>query len=225
MDLVVSAVTHRTLHSSAKPLPPAGARQPQHSEQPQQAAAAAERVGSRLGVPLAAAAADSQAGSEATPGAPLSAQPSTQSLQGLLGGPGSAAEVVGAASRAPADGSGGAARAALAAQQTVERRRLDLDALGSPRVVLTSAGMHRQQQLAVSSSDGEEEEGVAGGGGGGAAGDEPSSAPHSSALGGADSQQRPSRGGSDTGLACVASVELINAPLGMEESEQAELLS
>lgn len=199
LDAVVSAVTHRKLHPppAAKPLPAPG---PQHAQQ------AAERAGSRLGGPAAAlaAGADSQAAGDATPGGPLSAHPSTQSLQGLLGGPGAAAQ-------APA-----ASGAAGAAQQTVERRRLDLDALGSPHVVLTSAGMRRQQQMAVSSSeeDGAEADEAAAAG---APEDEPSSAQPSSLL--------PSRGGSDAGLAYAASVDLINAPVTMEESEEAEMLS
>ncbi|KAL4448467.1 hypothetical protein ABPG75_005686 [Micractinium tetrahymenae] len=226
MDPIVSAVTHRKLHPPppAKPLLPAGTHHPQHAQHPQQAAAAAERAASRLGVPAAAAAAaraDSLTAGDATPGGPLSAHPSTQSLQGLLG----AAGGLGAASDAPAaSGGGGAAGAALAAQQTVERRRLDLDSLDSPHVVLTSAGMRRrQQQMAVSSSE-EEEGDKAAAAGGGTLQDEPSSAPPSSLLG-ADSHQPPSRGGSGTGLAYAASVDLINAPVSMEESEQAEMLS
>ncbi len=206
MDPIVSAITHRTLQPAPAAKPPAG---PQHAQQ-----AAAERAGSRLG-----GTADSQlAAGDATPGGLLSANPSTQSLQGLLGGPASAAGGLGGGTEGPAVGGEGAARAALAAHQTVERRRLDLDSLNSPHVVLTSAGMRRQQQMAASSSEEEAEAGEAvAAASRGAPEEEPSSAPQSSLL--------RSRGGSDAGLACAASVDLIDAPVSMEENEQAELIS
>ena len=186
-----------------------------------------ERVGSRLGQGAPAAAAGAPAGG-------LSARPSEQSLEALLGG------------REPdthaGDGAAGTSgeRAQLA-QQTAERRRLNLDALDSPAAaagaaadgagLLYAAGVLRQQQQLTGSIS-------SGGGGvpeeaeGGAPVSAPISAPASSSmllgLGGVGSQQQPG-GDNDgasraVGLTYAASVDLIDAPITDMESEQAELL-
>lgn len=240
MDPIVAAVTRRKLHP-----PPAAVQYYAGPRQGQQ-----ERAGSRLGGGAAAAAAGAAAGEDsqaaATPGG-LSARPSEQSLQDLLGtgGPGAGAGAGAAGGSGAADSAGGGAMAGgsqggLADQlyhQTVERRRLNLDALDSPAGpaaagALTAAGLRRQQQLTVSSSgaEGDEEATAAGGGRGSRQGldgeeEDPSSAPHSSSMLNSDSQRGGRAGGGAGGLNYTASVELINAPIDEMETEQAELLS
>lgn len=240
-DPIVTALTHRKLHPPPKPAEPAKPAQSRGEGH----ARAGERGGSRLGGPVApgpaptagaGAATAAAAGAAATPAGALPVCPSEQSLGGLLG-------TAGPDSSLPADmelgdAAGVAAAAAALAAQTVERRRLNLEALDSPAGVLTTAGMRRQQQLAVSSS-GEEEENseaaaaAAAAGGAGSAGDEPSSAPPSSMMVAGDSQALGLRHGEGSGgggrasggLTYAASVDLINAPISEMESEQAEMLN
>lgn len=222
MDPIVSAVTHRTLH------PPASQQQQQQAPTQQQQQQQ-ERGGSRLGpAPSAVAAAvaglrdPGQQAAAATPGGGLSTRPSEQSLVDLLSTGGEPR----LASMAPGGGGG------TAGGKTVERRRLNLDTLDSPNVVLTSAGMRRQQQLSVSSSGEEEEEeeaaaaaAAAARGGTAADGDEDGDDNPSMSLGGDSQQQLARRSGGEGGsLRYAASVQLIDAPLVEGESEQAELL-
>lgn len=135
----------------------------------------------------------------ATPGE-LSSRPSEQSLHGMAG--------------AAAGGAAAAADSAGVPFQTVERRRLVLDAADSPAAgVLTAAGLRHQQPLTASGS-GEGEGSQLGG---------PSDAPatdedDASRL---DVLAAPSCGG---GLRYVPSVDLINAPIQDIEGEQAEVL-
>lgn len=253
MDPVVAAATHRKLHP-----PPAAAAPPRPAAAPHTGhGPGGQRPGSRLGggggaaAPPLLGAAGGAAGAAETPAAGLTARPSEQYLGGLLG-------LGSGGSEAPAGMDldlglppGGASEAAALAQQTAERRRLNLDALDSPAEVLTAKGRRRnEQQTASSSTEGEEEEGEETGGPAVAAGAkpgglgedlEPSLAPPSSmllegdsdALGGAGRGGRASTagtgsrrggGGEGVGLTYAASVDLIDAPISEMESEQAELL-
>ena len=215
-DPLVSAITHRTL----QPPPKGGGAQA--AGRPPAGPGHAPRGGSRLGgagAPAGAAAAAD------TPAGLLAGRPSEASLGGLV-----ATAELGGSLPLPMDldGGGGA---------TVERRRLDLDALDSPAAVLTTAGMRRQGQALSASSSGEEEEEEAAAAAAarataGAASD-PSSAPPSSSLADmmvpGDSQalgvpRHRGGGGSGVNLAWAASVDLIDAPISAVESEQAEML-
>ncbi|KAI7838316.1 hypothetical protein COHA_007885 [Chlorella ohadii] len=174
-----------------------------------------------------------------------------QSLGGLLGlGSGGSEAPVGMDLDLGPPGAGASEAAALA-QQTAERRRLNLNALDSPAEVLTAKGRRRNEQQTADSSTEEEaeEEGeelggpAAAGAKPGGAGDdlEPSIAPPSSmllqgdsdALGGGGRGGRLSTGATGGrrgdgyeggGLTYAASVDLIDAPISEMESEQAELL-
>ena len=248
MDPIVSAVTHRKLHPPPPPKPTAAA----HG-----GGAGGARGGSRLG-PVApapallappGAAAAAAAGGAATPAAGLTARPSEQSLGGLLGmGTGGGEPAAGMELDVGPPGVSASEAAALA-QQTAERRRLNLESLDSPAEVLTAKGRRRnEQQTASSSSELEEGEGEEGSGGAEVPGakpapsadeleasmDPPSSmvlAGDSGALGGhrhgrasAAAAAAGTGTGEEGGLDYAASVDLIDAPISEMESEQAEML-
>ncbi|PRW45230.1 50S ribosomal L23 isoform B [Chlorella sorokiniana] len=242
MDPVVSAATRRKLH----PPPAAAAQPPRPAAAP--AGAAGQRPASRLGG-AAPAALPLLPGAAETPAAGLVARPSEQSLGGLLGLGSGGCEAHTAMDLDLGLPAAGGSDAAALAQQTAERRRLNLEALDSPAEVLTAKGRRRnEQQEADSSTDEEaEEEGeggaaAAGAKHGGLADDlEPSIAPPSSmllegdsdALGGGGRGGRLSTGATGGrrgegleggGLTYAASVDLIDAPISEMESEQAELL-
>lgn len=247
MDPVVSAVTRRKLHP-----PPAAAAHPPRPAAAPHGPHGSHRPGSRLGGSAATPAPGLGAAAE-TPAAGLAARPSEQSLAGLLGlGSGGSEAPVGMDLDLGLPGAGASVAAALA-QQTAERRRLNLDALGSPAEVLTAKGRRRNEQQAADSSTDEEagEEREEAGGAAAAAGAkpgglaedlEPSIAPPSSMLleGDSDALGGGGRGGrlsigatggrrgdgmeGGGGLTYAASVDLIDAPISEMESEQAELL-
>lgn len=218
MDPIVAAVTHRKMHPPPPPQPP----QPLYGQYPGQLDRAGSRLGPAAGVmAAAAAAAGGISGQEATPGG-LVGRPSEQSLQGL------------ASMRPPGAGGSAFDSAAAMAQQTAERRRLNLDAADSPggggvAGMLTSAGMRRQQQqlaaTATSSGIGEEDEEE--GGEEGPTGMRLDSDSRQRQGSGRQGSGRPGSGAGgsgEPGLSYAASVELINAPIEDMESEQAELL-
>lgn len=175
---------------------------------PPQQAGVPPRAGSRLGAPagmVGFAGEDSMAAG--TPGG-LSTRPSEQSLQGMAVGVGGCA--------AAADSAG-------IPYQTVERRRLVLDAVDSPAAgVVTAAGQRRQQQLTAGGSG--EGEGSLRGGAAAALSLEvpPTEDDASRGAGSSGLLAAPSNAGS---LQYAASVDLINAPIQDMEAEEAEVLS